>query len=164
MLKIVNSQGALANYGLNALRAATGGKMRMNVYLQQVRSVDVSGLSREQMDQFLQGSEEVQLEVLKQVEDKGGLMSAEVRPSINLKTIKPTIDTTMVAQMTGLTEDEAKDVFAGAKEVFAGRKLIGATHRWMARPGGSMCKKCGAETGLLTEDDMTSPCSETPGL
>jgi hypothetical protein len=155
-LKKANTVGALANYGLNALRSATGGKMRMNVYLQSVRSVDISGLSRDEMDRFLQGNEEVQMEVMKQIEDKGGLSTAEVR-AIPLKLKPPKIDAEVISKMTGMPEQQVKDVFAG-------KKLIGNTHEWVARPGGNMCKTCGAEAGLLTEDDTKSSCSGVFGL
>jgi hypothetical protein len=160
-LKRANTVGALANYGLNALRSATGGKMRMNVYLQQVRSVDVSGLSREQMDQFLQGNEEVQLEVLKQIEDKGGLNTAEIKPVV-IKPLTPKVNTEMVSQLTGLTEEQAESVFKGEKEEI---EFHHTPHNWDTKPGGGRwCQSCGKETDMLQMEDAEEACSEVFGL
>ena len=152
-LKVANTAGALANYGLNALRAATGGKMRMNIYLQNVRQVDLSGLDNEQMDQFLQGNDDVKMEVLKLIEDKGGLTTAEVKTApVRLK--PPKIDAEVISEMTGMPEQQVKDVFAGK----------GKFHDWVSRPGGTMCKNCGKEVGLLNQEETMSQCSGVFGL
>ena len=141
--------------------------MRMNVYLQQVKSINTSGLSREQMDQFLQGSEEVQLEVLQQIEDKGGLNTVEVKP-VAVKPIVPKIDAEVIADMTGLTEQQVEDVFNGKKEEKVRFKPIEfdhLTHEWGTKPEGiRWCKACGTTREILQAEDADSPCSGVFGL
>jgi hypothetical protein len=161
--KIAHTVGVLTGYGLQALREARGGKMRMSVFMQDMRKVKVEMLSQEEMDLFLQGSEEVQMEVLKQLEDRGGIVEGEVTIK---EEPKPKLDTKVLATMTGLSTKQVKDVLSGQTVAEEIKMQPDDNHQWeQALNGGTrFCLNCGVERHTLQLKDMTSACSGQWGL
>lgn len=152
----------LIGYGTNALREARGGKLMMTTFLQDMRKVKVEMLSNEDMDAFLQGNEETQIEVLKRLEDKGGVVTAEV--TVNPKRApKAKLDTELLSNMAGITAEEVKDALSGEPiEV----EMVRRSHKWELNIGGTVrfCMNCGMEKDVEEAVDGHSACSGEWGL
>ena len=151
-------------YLINALRESRGGKLTMSVYLQDVHKhrINLENVPVDQIDRFLQGTPDIQMEVLKQIEDNGHLVNAEVKPVITGPPKRATVDTELIAEMSGLDKSEIKDLL---KEEVDGEIIFDAEkpiHDWRLVLGGEhkFCSKCGAQRQTLQEEDMTSLCSE----
>lgn len=154
----------LTGYGINALREATGGKLKMSVFMQDMRKVNVEMLSSEDMDRFLQGDENTQIEVLKQLEDKGGIVTAEVK-LLPRKELKPKLDTKLISDMSGIAADKVKDALEGSEEIVIEKDK--AHHDWaraIGKAGVRFCMNCGLEREMLQPEDMESVCSMQWGL
>lgn len=156
--KTANSVGMLTGYGIQSLREASGGKLKMSVFMKDMRAVKVEMMSSEDMDRFLQGDDEVQIEVLKQLEERGGVIETEVTMTPK-KEVRPRLDVPLIAQMSGIAKEEIKDVLSGEVEtpIIAKHK----THVWERALGGGtrFCLDCGKERQMLQPADMTEPCS-----
>jgi hypothetical protein len=151
-------------YLINSLRESRGGKLTMSVYLQDVHKhrINLENVPVDQVDRFLQGTPEIQMEVLKQIEDGGHLVNAEVKPVIVGPPKRATVDTQLIAEMSGLDKTEIKDLLKDEVDgeiIFDAEKPI---HDWRAVLGGEhrFCSKCGCQRQTLNEEDMTSLCSE----
>ena len=155
----------LTGYGINALREATGGKMKMSVFLQDMHrnKVKIEMLSQEEMDRFLQGNEEIQIEVLKQLEDRGGIVEAEVSIKPD-RQLKPKLDTQLLSNMTGIDVDKVKDVLDGKIE--PPKRIEALQHEWTRDLAARtmFCLNCGIERDKLKVDDKTWACSGSWGL
>jgi hypothetical protein len=151
-------------YLTNALRESHGGRVTMSVYLQDVHKhrINLENVPVDQVDRFLQGTPEIQMEVLKQIEDSGHLVNAEVKPVIVGPPKRAVVNTELIAEMSGLDKTEIKDllkdevdgeiIFDAEKPIHDWRAVLGGEHRY--------CVKCGAQRQTLNEEDMTSLCSE----
>jgi hypothetical protein len=160
--KTANSVGMLTGYGIQSLREARGGKLRMSVFLNDMKKVNVEMMSSDEMDRFLQGDENVQIEVLQQLEDRGGIVNAEVVMTPKVEQ-RAKMDMPLLAEVSGIEQEQLKEALRGEGEqpVVNHRK-----HEW-ARPlggNGRFCLNCGQETKMLQPHDMTSPCSGIWGL
>jgi hypothetical protein len=160
--KQTNAACAVASFGLQAIKEGNSGKLKMNVFLQNMETVNVGALSTEEMDRFLQGSEDVQVEVLQILEARGGMKSADVKVTPK-KEIKPKIDVKVLSKLTGLEGDSLKQAFAGAGEK---PTLSHKVHDWIKAVNSEVrfCKDCGKETERLQPEDATSPCSGEWGM
>lgn len=156
----------LTGYFISALREARGGKLRLSVFLQDVQksNLTVEMFSREQMDRFLQGDETVQMEVLQEIQQRSGSVTAEVR-ALPVKVPQARIDKELISEMSGLTTDEVKDVFSGNADeaIEVENRLL---HDWMPTAGGigRFCQACGMRKEKLEPQDMESTCSGEWGL
>jgi predicted RNA-binding protein YlxR (DUF448 family) len=155
--KTANSVGMLTGYGLQALREARGGKQKMSVFLQDMRRVNVEMLSQDEMDRFLQGDENVQIEVLQTLEGRGGIVEAEVIMTPK-KEQKPKTDIKLLSQVAGIEVDKVKDALDGEGEK---PPMVRKVHEWTRALGGNtrFCIECGLERSILQPEDMTAPCS-----
>jgi hypothetical protein len=154
--KTANAVGMLTGYGLNALREARGGKMKMSVFLRDMRAVKVEMMSTEDMDRFLQGDENVQIEVLQQLEEKGGVIEAGVAMTAKQE-IKPKLDVPLIAQMTGIDKADVKDALSGEGEKPVIKHKL---HEWAKTLAGNtrFCLGCGEERERLQPEDASSAC------
>lgn len=159
-----------AGYLTNAMREARGGKMKMSVYLQDVHNhrINFENVPSDQIDRFLQGSEEVQLEVLQHIKTQGNLIDAEVRPIVK-KMPTPRVDTKLISDLSGLDQEKVKDIL---KEDLKENEIIDIEvtdkpiHDWKFTAGGvtRFCSSCGTQRAILQTEDMTSICSKQWGL
>ena len=151
----------LTGYGVQALREARGGKTQMTVFLQDMHKnkIKVDMLSQEEMDRFLQGTEDVQMEVLQQLEAKGGLIECEARV-IPKQEPKAKLDTKLISGMSGITQEKIQDVFKVESGVCPETSPV-LKHEWAKSLGGNVnfCINCGLERHILTEVDKTGACS-----
>jgi hypothetical protein len=160
--KTANTVGMLTGYGLQAIRESSGGKMKMSVFLKDMTNVKVEMLTPDEMDRFLQGNDEVQIEVLKQLEDRGGIVEAEVTMTAKTEQ-KAKLDIPLLAEVSGIEPGKVRDALSGE-----GEKPV-ATHRqhkWERAIGGGarFCMNCGTERQMLQPADMTAPCSGQWGM
>jgi hypothetical protein len=162
--KTAHTIGVLCGYGNNALRDARGGKLQMSVFLQDMRRINVESLSRDQITEFLQGDENTQIEVLKQITDKEGktVVEAEVLPK---KQPVPKLDTELLSNLSGIPQEDIKDVLEGDVIPDMERKEK-PQHEWEQTAGKTSryCKVCGKGVKKLSATDMESVCSLQWGL
>jgi len=146
----------LTGYGIQALREARGGRMKMSVFLNDMQKVKVEALSQEEMDRFLQGDENTQMEVLQQLKGRGDIVEAEVKV-IQKQEPKARLDTKMIGKMSGVEPDKVREALAG-EAVEHSAKL---THEWTHSLGGNtrFCLNCGIEKSFLEPKDMQTACS-----
>jgi hypothetical protein len=77
--KVAHCAGVLTGYATNLLRESTGGKQKISVFLSNMQQVKVEMLSQDEIARFCQSSEEIQYEILKTLETRGGLVDAEIK-------------------------------------------------------------------------------------
>ena len=154
----------LTGYGLQAIKSASGGKMRMSVFLQDVHqhNINLTGMTREQMDRFLQGSEQMQLEVLQEVHNKDNTIDATIK-ALPMKVPAQKLDKEAIAELSGLTQDQVTEVFIKKPKNHKRPKK----HKWMPMTNevGRFCKVCGLQRddGMLSPEDLEALCSGTWG-
>lgn len=134
--------------------------MRMSVYLQDVHNqrINLENVPPDQIDRFLQGSEEIQLEVLQQIKEKDNSTSVELKPVLK-KTPQPRLDTKLISNMSGVDAQDIKGIISGdVVDVEINDKLH---HVWELSIGNEkrICKACGLEKEHLQPGDLNSICS-----
>ena len=156
--KTANSVGMLTGYGLQAIRESSGGKLKMSVFLKDMSRVRVELLSADEMDRFLQGDENVQIEVLQQLEERGGIITTDVE-IIAKNPPAPKTDMKLLSNLSGIEQSELKDVLNGDVEELP--TVSRRKHEWIMAIGGSIrfCSNCGTERAILQPADMESACS-----
>jgi hypothetical protein len=160
-----HSIGILTGYGLQALHKARGGQVRMSVFLQDMRSINLDNIPSDQLDRLLQGNEEVQMEILRHYKTEGDTINAEVKPIIK-KPIEPKLDTKLLSDMSGIERKEIVKLFDGERiEILEAEAPI-SKHDWVftVNKEKRFCQKCLAERDILQPEDITAACSELPGL
>ena len=148
----------LTGYGIQALREARGGKLKMSVFLNDMRRVNVEALSQEEMDRFLQGNENVQMEVLQALEDKGGIIEVEAKV-VEKQQLQPKMDTKLISHMAGIKAADVSDALAG-ETIDKGEKQV---HNWVKAFGGTnrFCAYCGVQEAVAR---VGKACSGEWGL
>lgn len=155
--KTANAVGMLTGYGLQSVREATGGKQKMSVFLKDMKAnVKVEMMSSEEMDRFLQGDENVQIEVLQQLEEKGGIIEAEVTMTAKQE-VRPKLNVPLISQMTGIDKSEVRDALSGEGEKPVIKHKL---HEWAKTLAGDtrFCLNCGEERERLQPEDAESAC------
>lgn len=163
--KVAHCAGVLTGYATNLLRESTGGKQKISVFLSNMQQVKVEMLSQDEIARFCQSSEEIQYEILKTLETRGGLVDAEIK-MIEKKPPAPKLDTKLLSDMTGYEPDQIKEVLAGADNLksSASSKSLHSWTKALGEKGIRFCQHCGQEKTRLEIEDMESICSKTWGL
>jgi hypothetical protein len=149
--KKANTICVAAGYAMTALKGAGQGKMKLNIFLQDMHKVKVrvEELSQEQMDAFLQGDEDAQVEILQGLAAIGGIQDVEAE-IVPRQEKRAKLNVPLISKMTGIPDVKAALNKEGDKPSMKVEK-----HQWMWDVTGKIrfCATCCTEADAGNSDD-----------